>query len=88
MNRHRPDTHPQPPSPAAEPGSAGRPPASRTRGLHAWMMPLCLGLMGLAVVLLMWRGQGAGGAWLLLPMLLCLGMHFLMHRHGHHHRDE
>ncbi|WP_444678202.1 DUF2933 domain-containing protein [Halomonas sp. E19] len=53
-------------------------------------MPLCLILMGGAFVLVMWRGQTAGGAWLLLPMLLCLGMHFLMHRHGHghRHRDE
>ena len=28
-------------------------------------------------------------AWLLLPLALCLGMHFLMHRHvGHDQRDR
>ncbi|QTP58447.1 DUF2933 domain-containing protein [Billgrantia antri] len=69
------------------PRSAEGPRGTRSRGVHAWMMPLCLVLMGSAFLLLLWRGETAGGAWLLLPMLLCLGMHLLMHRHGHH-RDE
>jgi|GEM_PF-1304449 len=71
-------------------GSTDESRGSSSGGLHAWLMPLCLILMGGAFVLVMWRGQTAGGAWLLLPMLLCLGMHFLMHRHGHghRHRDE
>ncbi|MCE8028719.1 DUF2933 domain-containing protein [Halomonas daqingensis] len=50
------------------------------------MMPLCLVLMGGAFVFVLWRGQTGGSLLLLLPMLLCLGMHFLMHRHGHGHR--
>ncbi|MGJ7458839.1 DUF2933 domain-containing protein [Halomonas sp. RA08-2] len=46
--------------------------------------------MGGAVLLLMWRGQSlTSGAWLVLPLALCLGMHLLMHRHlGHHQRDQ
>ncbi|MFQ3786721.1 hypothetical protein [Halomonas sp. A29] len=68
--------------------SANQPQGAFLRGLHAWMMPLCLILMGSAFLLVMWRGQASGGAWLLLPMMLCLGMHLLMHRHGHSHRDD
>ncbi|UYG05102.1 hypothetical protein OCT51_06965 [Halomonas sp. LR3S48] len=64
-------------------GLEEQPQGARSRGLHAWMMPLCLILMGSAFLLLLWRGETAGGAWLLLPMMLCLGMHLLMHRHGH-----
>jgi hypothetical protein len=54
------------------------------------MMTACLVLMGGAVLLFMWHGQSlASGAWLVLPLALCLGMHFLMHRHlGHHHGDR
>lgn len=84
MNRIR--SHSRPPgghhqeSPGVE---NQQPQGSRSRGFHAWMMPLCLILMGSAFLLVMWRGQTAGGAWLLLPMMLCLGMHLLMHRHGH-----
>lgn len=54
------------------------------------MMTACVVLMGGAVLLFMWRGQSlSSGAWLVLPLALCLGMHFLMHRHlGHHQRDR
>ncbi|QOR38174.1 hypothetical protein HNO52_06365 [Billgrantia diversa] len=65
------------------PDLVDQPQRSRPKGLHAWMMPLCLILMGSAFLLLMWRGEAAGGVWLLLPMMLCLGMHLLMHRPGH-----
>ena len=35
------------------------------------------------------RQSLSSGAWLLLPLALCLGMHFLMHRHvGHDQRDR
>jgi fatty acid desaturase len=65
-------------------------PSKQAGALHQWMMIACVVLMGGAVLLVMWRGQSMGsGAWLLLPLALCLGMHFLMHRHlGHHDRDE
>ncbi|RDB44152.1 DUF2933 domain-containing protein [Halomonas sp. DQ26W] len=58
--------------------------------LHRWMMTFCLVAMGGVLLFVMWRGQTlGGGTWLLvLPMLLCLGMHFLMHRHGHRHGDD
>lgn len=58
---------------------------------HHAMMFACLALMGGAMLLLIWRSQPLGsGAWLLLPMVLCLGAHLLLHRHGHHgdSRDE
>lgn len=43
------------------------------------MMTACV------VLLVMWRGQPlSSGTWLLLPLALCLGMHFLMH----HQRTE
>lgn len=65
-------------------------PSPRAGALHKGMMTACLVLMGGAVLLLMWRGQSlASGAWLVLPLALCLGMHLLMHRHlGHHQRDR
>ncbi|RCV89640.1 DUF2933 domain-containing protein [Billgrantia montanilacus] len=55
--------------------------------LHRWMMTFCLVAMGGAMLFVLWRGQTlGGGTWLLvLPMLLCLGIHFLMHRRGHRH---
>ncbi len=58
--------------------------------IHHWMMTACLVIMGVAMFFLTWRGQSLGtGAWLLLPLTLCLGMHFLMHRHfGHHQRNK
>lgn len=55
------------------------------------MMTACVVLMGGAVLLVMWRGQSlASGAWLVLPLALCLGMHLLMHRYtgGHSHNRE
>lgn len=57
---------------------------------HHWLMTACLVLMGGAVLLVMWRGQSlSSGAWLVLPVALCLGMHFLMHRRlGHHQRKQ
>ncbi|MYL24325.1 hypothetical protein GLV89_11115 [Halomonas alkaliantarctica] len=58
------------------------------RAVHGWMMLACVALMGGAAALLLWRGESlSGSAWLLLPMGLCLGMHFFMHRHGHHRDD-
>lgn len=58
--------------------------------LHRWMMTLCLVAMGGALLFTVLRGQNLGsGTWLLvLPMLLCLGIHFLMHRHGRRHGDD
>ncbi|EWH03918.1 DUF2933 domain-containing protein [Halomonas sp. BC04] len=58
--------------------------------LHRWMMTICLVAMGGALLFTVLRGQSLGsGTWLLiLPMLLCLGMHFLMHRHGYRHDDD
>ncbi|MGR2739117.1 hypothetical protein ACUY1T_11780 [Billgrantia sp. Q4P2] len=88
MNRIRSNPRPQGDHSQETTDSAAQPQGSRSRGLHAWMMPLCLILMGSAFLLVMWRGETAGGAWLLLPMMLCLGMHLLMHRHGHPHRDD
>ncbi|MGE6608516.1 hypothetical protein ACQKE4_18685 [Halomonas sp. NPDC076908] len=57
--------------------------------IHHWMMTICLVMMGVAMVLLMWRAQPiGGGVWLLLlPMGLCLGLHLFVHRHSQHH-DE
>lgn len=57
--------------------------------IHHWMMTICLVMMGVAMVLLMWRAQPiGGGVWLLLlPMGLCLGLHLFMHRRSQHH-DE
>ena len=50
--------------------------------LHHWMMTACVGLMAAVMLLLMWRAQSlGGGAWLLLPMAMCLGAHWLLHRH-------
>ncbi|CAM3472931.1 DUF2933 domain-containing protein [Halomonas lysinitropha] len=65
-------------------------PLPHAGALHKWMMTGCMVLMGGAVLLFMWRGQSlSSGAWLVLPLALCLGMHFLMHRHtGHHQRDQ
>ncbi|PAU77991.1 hypothetical protein [Halomonas salipaludis] len=56
--------------------------------LHHWMMTACLVLMGAVMLLLMWRAQSlSGGAWLLLPMALCLGAHWLLHRHCDKEQD-
>ncbi|WP_346796798.1 hypothetical protein R5M92_15150 [Halomonas sp. Bachu 37] len=56
---------------------------------HGLMMLVCVALMGAAAVLLLWRGESFGGsAWLLLPMVLCLGMHVFMHRHLGSQRDR
>ncbi|WP_148253133.1 hypothetical protein [Aidingimonas lacisalsi] len=57
---------------------------------HGLMMLICVALMGGAAAFLLWRGGSLGSsAWLLLPMLLCLGMHLLMHNHlGLHRRDR
>ncbi len=64
-------------------------PSSHAGALHKWMMTACLVLMGGAVLLLMWRGQLlASGAWLVLPLALCLGMHLLIHRHIEHDQRD
>lgn len=65
-------------------------PSPHAGALHKWMMTLCLVLMGGAMLLFIWRSQSlSSGAWLMLPLALCLGMHFLMHRHlGSHQRDR
>lgn len=58
--------------------------------LHHWMMTVCLVLMGVAMLIVLWRGNPFGtGSWLLLllPMGLCLGLHLFMHRRGHHHEE-
>ena len=77
----------KPPSGEAE---SQKEPSSPTAALHKWMMTACVVLMGGAVLLFMWGGQSlSSGAWLLLPLALCLGMHFLMHRHvWHDQRDR
>ncbi|WP_431023575.1 hypothetical protein [Halomonas sp. H5] len=52
---------------------------------HHAMMFACLAVMGGAMLLLISRSDAPGnGAWLLLPMVLCLGAHLLLHRHGPH----
>ncbi|WP_234277624.1 DUF2933 domain-containing protein [Billgrantia desiderata] len=86
MNRSRSNSELH--KPPAEVGheTPAQTPGKHSGGLHQWMMPLCLVLMGGAFVFVLWRGQTGGSLLLLLPMLLCLGMHFLMHRHGHGHR--
>ncbi|MCE9663504.1 hypothetical protein LY622_08600 [Halomonas sp. M5N1S17] len=90
---HLPNQHPQeePTKVTGEP-SSGAPGKTPNRDehsglLHRWMMTFCLVAMGGAMLFVIWRGQTlGGGTWLLvLPMLLCLGIHFLMHRHGHRH---
>jgi len=50
---------------------------------HHWLMTACLVLMGVAMLIVLWRGNpfGAGTWLLLLPMGLCLGLHLFMHRH-------
>ena len=48
------------------------------KGLHKGMALACVAIMGGGAALLMWRGVGSG--WWLLPMVLCLGAHFLLHR--------
>tara|TARA_R110001599_G_C12268060_1_gene661057 strand:- start:2788 stop:3048 length:261 start_codon:yes stop_codon:yes gene_type:complete len=65
-------------------------PSTHSGFLHKWMMTACVVLMGGAVLLVIWRGQSlASGAWLGLPLALCLGMHFLMHRQlGGHPGDR
>ena len=77
----------KPPSGEAE---SQKEPSSPTAALHKWMMTACVVLMGGVVLLFMWGGQSlSSGAWRLLPLALCLGMHFLMHRHvGHDQRDR
>ncbi|WP_146802079.1 hypothetical protein [Bisbaumannia pacifica] len=82
-------TQPHPPKRPTKKIEPQKAPSPHIRALHKWMMTACLMLMGGAVLLFMWRGQSlASGAWLLLPLALCLGMHFLMHRHlGDHQHD-
>lgn len=88
MNRSR-SNHELLKPPAGESHEAPGPtPGKHSGGLHHWMMTLCLVLMGSAFAFVLWRGQTGGSLLLLLPMLLCLGMHFVMHRHGHRHRDD
>jgi hypothetical protein len=64
-------------------------PSQHAGGLHKWMMTACLVLMGVAMLIVLWRGNPFGvGTWLLLlPMGLCLGVHLFVHRLGHRH-DE
>ncbi|QTF92855.1 MAG: hypothetical protein J5F18_01680 [Halomonas sp. BM-2019] len=56
---------------------------------HHWLMTACLVLMGVAMLIVLWRGNpfGAGTWLLLLPMALCLGLHLFVHRHGQQHDD-
>jgi hypothetical protein len=57
---------------------------------HNWLMIACLVLMGVAMLIVLWRGNPFGaGTWLLLllPMGLCLGLQLFVHRHGHRY-DE
>ena len=90
MNRHRSPEHHAPDTGAQKPPAAERqaPAGKHSGALHSWLMAVCLMLMGGALLLVLWRGQTTGGLLLLLPMLLCLGAHFLLHRHAHRHRDE
>lgn len=83
-------TQPNPTKRPSGEAESQKEPSSHAGALHKWMMTACLVLMGGAVLLFMWRGQSLGsGAWLVLPLALCLGMHLLMHRHlGHHQRDR
>ncbi|WP_133154965.1 hypothetical protein [Billgrantia endophytica] len=91
MSRHHSTEHTHQGKGAAETGAQdsgteGKQPGqgSRSGALSSRMMIACVVLMGGAMLPLLWRGQTPGsGVWLLLPMLLCLGAHFLMHRHGH-----
>ena len=57
--------------------------------IHHAMMVACLAMMGVAMLIVLWRGSPfGGGSWLLLlPMGLCLGLHLFAHRHSHRH-DE
>lgn len=57
---------------------------------HHAMMLACLAVMGGAMLLIGRSNAPGNGAWLLLPLTLCLGAHLLLHRHGHHGaaRDE
>ncbi|MBA2779574.1 DUF2933 domain-containing protein [Billgrantia kenyensis] len=81
------------PRPQADPAAhrhetPDQPRGERSSRLHGGMMTLCLVMMGAAMLFVLWRGQTGSSLLLLLPMLLCLGMHFFLHRHGHDHRDE
>lgn len=51
---------------------------------HHAMMFACLAVMGGAMLLISRSNAPGSGAWLLLPMVLCLGAHLLLHRHGPH----
>jgi hypothetical protein len=81
----------QPPSTRRPSGEAEsrNAPSQHAGGLHKWMMTACLVLMGVAMLIVLWRGNPFGvGTWLLLlPMGLCLGVHLFVHRLGHRH-DE
>ncbi|MGQ4877664.1 hypothetical protein ACOJCM_03720 [Billgrantia sp. LNSP4103-1] len=75
------------PKPSAGEAESQKDSPTHSGGFHKWMMTLCLVLMGVAMLTVMWRGNAFGaGSWLLLlPMALCLGVHLLLHRHGHRH---
>ncbi|MDI5889539.1 hypothetical protein [Halomonas rhizosphaerae] len=83
-------TRPESTKPPSGEAESQQEPSSHAGALHKWMMTACVVLMGGAVLLFMWRGQSlSSGAWLVLPLALCLGMHFLMHRRlGHHEPDR
>ncbi|MFC7368692.1 MULTISPECIES: hypothetical protein [Vreelandella] len=57
--------------------------------LRHWMMTTCLVLMGVAMLIVLWRGNPFGSStWLLLvPMGLCLVLHFYLHRHSQDNDD-
>ncbi|MCG6657463.1 hypothetical protein HOP52_06750 [Halomonas campisalis] len=88
---HTPQQRPQREDdrPARDAHRAGDHGAAEKSG-HHWLMIVCLLLMGAAVLSVLWRGNpfGAGTWLLLLPMLLCLGMHLLVHRYHGRHRDD
>ncbi|WP_021029216.1 DUF2933 domain-containing protein [Litchfieldella anticariensis] len=81
MSRHH--------SPDSSSTNGGSPKGPHGGFWHSTMGIVCLVLMSGAVALLMWRSHTSltNSWWLLLPLVLCVGMHLLMHR-GHGHRKE